>query len=417
MPYLTVEELDRDGALRESRERLSAVDDPSAHSRRRFLAGVVAASGAVAALARPEQGRAQAGGDVAILNYALTLEYLQADFYTEAERLRALRGEAREAAQVIGAVERAHVQALRAALGSKAVKKPFFDFRGTTEDQDAFLRTAVAFEDLGTAAYKGQAPLIRSSQVLAAAVSIHSVEARHAAWIRYLVSAVPASEAFDAPKTKRETLELVASTRFIVPRPRMRRLRTPATRGKRPMRKLQRALMLIVAPAAAAALVVAALAVSAPEGTTGIGTARQHGSPSALPEAPARDPIGGRRWSRGSRRGRHVDHRPRPRAEEACGEAVDPRRAARAPQQHDGMGRSRCSRGYGTVRTRLVVDIESLTAALFRNGRVVFDAPVGVGASRWPTPTGEFLVRSRLTRFESPFYGLLAFGTSARSES
>jgi rubrerythrin len=231
MPYLTVEELDRDGALRESRERLPAADDPSVHSRRRFFAGVIAAGGAVTALARPERGVTQSGGDIAILNYALTLEYLQADFYTEAERHRALRGEARKAARVIGAVERAHVQALRAALGSKAVKKPFFDFRGTTEDQDAFLRTAVAFEDLGTAAYKGQAPLIRSPQVLAAAVSIHSVEARHAAWIRYLVGAVPASEAFDAPKTKRETLELVASTRFIVARPRTEASANPRYTG------------------------------------------------------------------------------------------------------------------------------------------------------------------------------------------
>jgi len=231
MRYLMIDELDRDGALREARERLPAGDDSAALSRRRFLAGVVAAGGAVAALARPERGRAQAAGDVAILNYALTLEYLQADFYTEAERHRALRGDAREAAQVIGAVERAHVQALRAALGSKAVKKPFFDFRGTTEDQDAFLRTAVAFEDLGTAAYKGQAPLIRSPQVLAAAVSIHSVEARHAAWIRYLVGALPASEAFDEPRTKRETLELVASTRFVVPRPRMEASANPRYTG------------------------------------------------------------------------------------------------------------------------------------------------------------------------------------------
>jgi lipoprotein-anchoring transpeptidase ErfK/SrfK len=78
------------------------------------------------------------------------------------------------------------------------------------------------------------------------------------------------------------------------------------------------------------------------------------------------------------------------------------------------VGRSALG-GYGTVTTRLVVDIQSLTAALLRNGRVVFEAPVGVGASRWPTPRGEFLVRSRLTRFESPFYGPLAFGTSARS--
>ena len=207
MPLLTIAELDRDGALRKAHDRLAAHDGPPAHSRRGFFGKALAAGGgAIAVLARPGRASAQSKGDVAILNYALALEYLQAAFYTEAERRRALRGEARKAARVIGAVERAHVQALLDVLGSEAAKEPFFDFRGTTEDQDAFLRTAVAFEDLGTAAYKGQAPLIQSPQVLAAAVSIHSVEARHAAWIRYLVGAVPANEAFDLPKTKRETL-------------------------------------------------------------------------------------------------------------------------------------------------------------------------------------------------------------------
>jgi rubrerythrin len=222
MPLITIAELDRHGALREAHERLPARDGPPAHSRRGFFGKALAAGGgAIAVLARPGRASAQSKGDVAILNYALALEYLQAAFYTEAERRRALRGEARKAARVIGAVERAHVEALLDVLGSKAAKEPFFDFRGTTEDQEAFLRTAVAFEDLGTAAYKGQAPRIQSPQVLAAAISIHSVEARHAAWIRYLVGAVPANEAFDLPKTKGETLGLVASTRFIVRRPRM----------------------------------------------------------------------------------------------------------------------------------------------------------------------------------------------------
>ncbi len=73
--------------------------------------------------------------------------------------------------------------------------------------------------------------------------------------------------------------------------------------------------------------------------------------------------------------------------------------------------------GYGTVRTRLVVDRRALTATLLRGGRRVFRAPVGVGQDRWPTPAGEFYVRNVLTRFASPAYGPLAFGTSARSET
>ena len=71
--------------------------------------------------------------------------------------------------------------------------------------------------------------------------------------------------------------------------------------------------------------------------------------------------------------------------------------------------------GYGEVRTRLVVDRRRLTATLLRNGREIFRAPVGVGETRWPTPGGQFYVRNRLTNFDDPFYGPIAFGTSARS--
>jgi lipoprotein-anchoring transpeptidase ErfK/SrfK len=71
--------------------------------------------------------------------------------------------------------------------------------------------------------------------------------------------------------------------------------------------------------------------------------------------------------------------------------------------------------GYGTVETRLVVDVGSLTATLYRRGHIVLRAPVGVGAAATPTPTGRFYVRNRLTRYRSATYGPVAFGTSARS--
>jgi L,D-transpeptidase catalytic domain len=71
--------------------------------------------------------------------------------------------------------------------------------------------------------------------------------------------------------------------------------------------------------------------------------------------------------------------------------------------------------GYVPLRTRLVVDLGRLTATLYREGRPVFEADVGVGRSPWPTPRGEFYVRNKLTRYANPFYGPLAFGTSARS--
>jgi hypothetical protein len=72
---------------------------------------------------------------------------------------------------------------------------------------------------------------------------------------------------------------------------------------------------------------------------------------------------------------------------------------------------------YGIVHTRLVVDLERLTATLFREGRPVFRADVGVGQSQWPTPTGSFYIRNKLVSFRSPVYGPLAFGTSARSDT
>ena len=72
--------------------------------------------------------------------------------------------------------------------------------------------------------------------------------------------------------------------------------------------------------------------------------------------------------------------------------------------------------GLSVVRTRLVVDLGRLTVTLYRAGKRIFSAVVGVGAPQWPTPRGEFYIRNRLASYSSPFYGPIAFGTSARSE-
>ena len=220
MTELRLDTLDPSGAVQE------AVDRVWGGSRADLLRGAaVGGTALLGALALPGPGRTATTNDVDILNYALTLEYLQASFYTETERIGALRtNEARRAARVLGSVERAHVRALRKVLGQGAVRRPFFNFQGTTEDEQKFLKTAVAFEDLAVAAYKGQAPLIDSKQVLAAAVSIHSVEARHAAWMRHLFGIVPAKQAFDEPASRPAILRIVASTRFIAS--------TPTTTGR-----------------------------------------------------------------------------------------------------------------------------------------------------------------------------------------
>ena len=167
---------------------------------------------------------ATAKGDIAILNYALTLEYLEAAFYTEAEQMGALSGELALFAHVVGEHERAHVAALKQVLGRKAVKRPRFNFRGTTEDADKFAATAQVLEDTGVAAYTGQAPKLKSTALLEAALAIHAVEARHAAWIRHIVAApaypdapadYPAPAALNPALTKRQVEHAVAQTGFI----------------------------------------------------------------------------------------------------------------------------------------------------------------------------------------------------------
>jgi len=209
MTDLRFDLLDADGALGE------AVASLHEHSRADFLRTAMVGSGALVALfARPASTEARTR-DVEILNFALTLEYLQAAFYTEVERIGSLDGALKRQSRVVGAHERAHVRAFRQALGRSAVARPRFDFRGATESPERFRRTAVAFEDLAVAAYKGQAGRIRSRAYLASALAVHAVEARHAAWIRRLAGVSPVLEAFDEPAGKTEVLRAVRATNFI----------------------------------------------------------------------------------------------------------------------------------------------------------------------------------------------------------
>jgi rubrerythrin len=186
-----------------------------AGTRRALLAG--AGLGAIA-LAIADDAAAQ-GGDTEILNFALTLEYLTAAFYTEAAQGGALSGETAEFARVVAGHERAHVDALRNALGGKATAAPRFDFGGATDSMARFLRTAVKLEDLSVFAYKGQAPLVRSDAVLAAALGIHAVEARHAAWIREIAGLPPAPRAYDRALDRTAVVDMVVATGFLAPTP------------------------------------------------------------------------------------------------------------------------------------------------------------------------------------------------------
>ncbi len=148
------------------------------------------------------------GGDVEILNFALTLEYLEADFYNVKGRQVGLSGEARKYARVFGAEEAAHVSALSAAikqLGGKPVAKPTFAFPAT--DETSFLALASVLENTGVGAYNGAGPSLKSKEVLASAGSIVQIEARHAAAIDLLIGKSPTpNEGFDKPLTKAEVL-------------------------------------------------------------------------------------------------------------------------------------------------------------------------------------------------------------------
>lgn len=214
MSMIDFEQLDRDGAIAE------AADDVAGDTRADFLRKALVAGGglagggaALAAFAAP--AGAQSASDVNILNFALTLEFLEAEFYTKAERGGALSGRLARFARIVGEHERAHVAALQKTLGNKAVEKPKFDFQGTTENPALFGKTAATLEATGVAAYGGAAPMVQSKAVLEAAIAIHTVEARHTAWIKNIIGEPPAPVAFYEPMSVSQVLAAVTATGFI----------------------------------------------------------------------------------------------------------------------------------------------------------------------------------------------------------
>ena len=215
MPELTLEELDRDGAIQEDIAALYG------ESRADFLRKAVVGGGTlIAALAVPPtvEAKTSKANDVKIFQYALNFEYLQSTFYTESERagtVAAMEQPKAVWAKTLGAHERAHVKIIRQVLGDAAGKKPFFNFRGNTETEAKFTRTAVAMEDLTTALITGVIPALHSRALVAAAFSLQTVEARHAAWARHIAGVVPVAGPMDQPKPVREVDRIVASTRFI----------------------------------------------------------------------------------------------------------------------------------------------------------------------------------------------------------
>jgi Ferritin-like domain len=147
------------------------------------------------------------GGDVDILNFALTLEYLESEFYNVKGKTVGLSGAAKTLAAEIGGHEAQHVATLTSAIksaGGTPVAKPKFAFPVTS--QSTFLSLAHTLEETGVSAYNGAGPSLQNKQFLAAAGSIVQVEARHAAAIALLIGKSPAPLAFDKPLTKAQVL-------------------------------------------------------------------------------------------------------------------------------------------------------------------------------------------------------------------
>ena len=215
---INLKEINPDGAVAEAHE--AAIDGlPEGDTRASFLrksaiAGGAAVSGG-ALLGALAPGALAAGGgrppasfgkgDIGILNYALTLEYLEAAFYNGATAAK-LPLNAQTAAFLLTVTkdENAHVAFLKKALGSKAAKEPKFNFKGANTSPEMFMKTAQVLENTGVHAYSGQALNIKSPAYVKAAISILTIEARHASVIG-LLNEGTIRRARKSPRTARST--------------------------------------------------------------------------------------------------------------------------------------------------------------------------------------------------------------------
>ena len=177
-----------------------------------LAAGAIYGAASMTPIIRKAFAQGASKGDIEILNFALTLEYLEAAFYKEGANVKGLSSEVAGYVKTFGGEEQEHVDALTATitdLGGKPVEAPGVDFGDAFSSQDAFIQTAITFEDLGVSAYNGAAPMIESKDLLATAGGIVQVEARHAATIRFAAGEDPTPQAFDPALTTDEVLKAV----------------------------------------------------------------------------------------------------------------------------------------------------------------------------------------------------------------
>ena len=233
-----------------------STDDGGTNTRRQFVAGSAGALGGAAlggslvgsAVAQTDDEDGEDGedggdgeepvenefeDDVDILNFARTLEFLEASFYAQGlenigeedlcncqlfgEEDDPRREQVYEELQTVLAHEEAHVEALGAAveeLGGEPVEEPEFDFGLAVQYPVAFLATAAQLEDVGVSAYAGAAPYIENEALVAPALGIHSVEARHASFLRTLNGDSGFPNAVDEARSRSEVEALIAP--FVV---------------------------------------------------------------------------------------------------------------------------------------------------------------------------------------------------------
>ncbi|WP_265108701.1 ferritin-like domain-containing protein [Halosolutus halophilus] len=178
----------------------------------------------------PEAVPDEFANDIEILNFARLLEFLEATFYTRGIR-NISEQEFRAAVEEYGVIqdrvvnrfrvirdhEITHAQALGETvelLGGEPIAAPEFDFGTAVQDPDEFIATGAQLEDVGVSAYAGAAPSIESAELIPPALSIHSVEARHASFLRELNDEIGFPTPFDQPRSRSEVEEL--ASQFIV---------------------------------------------------------------------------------------------------------------------------------------------------------------------------------------------------------
>jgi hypothetical protein len=174
------------------------------------MSSSASSAAAPAASATTSSSANSSSGDLGIVNYALTLEYLEAQFYAKVIKSGLFTGKNLSVIKTFGAEEAQHVVALKKVAGSLGT--PATEPTGKFPIKNAAQVTELAgtVENLGAAAYLGQAPNIQSKEILAAALAIHTIEARHAATLNLVLKKSPTPDgAFAKPMTMSQVLAVV----------------------------------------------------------------------------------------------------------------------------------------------------------------------------------------------------------------